>query len=1016
MADYSLGTARGQIEIGFDDKGTGQAEAALGKVDKAGAQASAGVAKAGTVMGVAGLAIAGGFALAVKSAADFESRMSAVKAVSGASAGEMDKLTAKALQLGKDTSFSASEAAQAIEELVKAGVSVPDVMNGAADATVALAAAGEVALPQAAELSANAMNAFGLSAKEMPRIADLIAGAANASAIDVSQFGQSLSQVGAVANLAGVSFDDTATAIALLGNAGIKGSDAGTSLKTMFQRLIPTTVKQRDLMEELGLITEDGSNKFYDAAGNMKSLSDVSGLLQGALKGMTKEQQQATLTTLFGSDAVRGAAILAQEGAAGFDKMAASMGKVKAADVAKTRMDNLKGSLEVMKGSLETAGIAIGTILLPALRKIVDTVTAVINKFLELTPAQQQMVLTIIAAVGGFLLFAAAALKVGAAIKGLSGFISGAGSAMKALNLIFAANPIGLIIIAIGLLIVGIILLWKHSETFRNVVMTVWAAIKTAISAVVNWIMGTAVPFLVAAWAAIQAGLQAAWAFIVAAWNGIKTAVSTAITFIKGLLAAIWAPVSAGIAIVQAAFAVFWAWVMVQVNTFVAFWNSMWAMLSGPVTAAWAVITAIFTAAWAVLVAIVTTIVNGIITAWNLFGPAVMAIVNLAWTLIKATFQNAFAVISAIISVAWAVISSIFSGAFTIIVGIIKGGWEIIKGVFQAAWTIISGVVQGAINVVLGIIKLFVALLTGNWKAAWEAVKQILKGALGIVTSIIQGAFQLIVGVIKGAIAIIKSVITAAWNAIKTISSAVWNAIKSVITTVWNGIKSTITAAINAAKAIITSTLNAIKSVFTSVWNAVKSGVSSAWNGIKSAISSGISSAMSLVRGFKDKVVGFFSGAASWLVSAGRNIIAGLASGVRAAGQKVVDAALAVVNKVKSLLPGSPVKDGPLKVLNHGYAGGEIVRMIAAGIKRETPKLEGLALAMSASVARPIAAGGGALNLARYKGNAPAGNVYHIDNVSIPAADLAEMRGVADFFGRVQQEARRMNPRLRTGV
>ena len=277
--------------------------------------------------------------------------------------------------------------------------------------------------------------------------------------------------------------------------------------------------------------------------------------------------------------------------------------------------------------------------------------------------------------------------------------------------------------------------------------------------------------------------------------------------------------------------------------------------------------------------------------------------------------------------------------------------------------------------------------------------------------------FQAITGVVKGAIAIIKSVITAAWNAIKSVSTAVWNAIKGVLTAAWNAMKATITAGINAAKAIITSTLNAIKAVFTSVWNAVKSGVTSAWNGIKPAISSGISAAMGLIRGFKGKITGFFSGAASWLVSAGRNIIAGLAAGVRAAGQKVVDAALAVVNKCRVLAAGLAGQGGAAEGPEPWLRGWRDCPHDRSRHQEGNPQLEGIALAMSANVARPVVASGGALNLARYKGNAAgASNVYHIDNVSIPAADLAEMRGVADFFGRVQQEARRMNPRLRTGA
>jgi len=740
MADTNLGTARGEVVIDYDGKGVDQAEAGLAKVNKAGQQAEAGVTKAGNAMGVAGLAIAGGIAVAVNSAANFEQRMSAVAAVSGATGSEMNKLSALALQLGKDTAFSATDAASAIEELVKAGISVPDVMNGAAQATVALAAAGEVALPEAATLAANAMNSFNLSAQDMPKVADLIAGAANASAIDVSQFGQSLQQVGAVANLAGVSFEDTATAIALMGNAGIKGSDAGTSLKTMFQNLNPTTEKQVDLMRELGIVTKDGTNRFFDAQGNMKSLADVSQVLQGSLKGMTKQQKLATLETLFGSDAIRGAAILADEGSAGFNKMAASMGKVTAEGVAAKRLDNVKGSLEQLKGSLETAGIALGTILLPAIRKLVDGFTNLLNKFLALSPETQKMIITGIAIAGGFLLFASAALKVGTAIKSLVGFLKLAGGAMKALNLIFAANPIGLIIIAIGLLVVGIILLWKKSETFRNIVKTVWYSTLNIIKLVVNWILNTAVPFLQKAWDAIVDGVSAA--------------------------------------------------------------------------------------------------------------------------------------------ISW-----------------VKDNWRLL------------------ISIILGPLGIIIALVTKYWSE-------------------------------------IKSAIVSAVRAVLNTNRAIWNTIKSVISTV----------------------LNTIRNVVRTAWNFIKTVTSSIWNGIVNTVRTRINNLMSNVRSIKSKITGFFSGAASWLVNAGRNIIAGLARGVREAGDRVISAARNIAQKVRDLLPGSPVKEGPLKILNQGHSGKEIVKMLAMGIERESPTLDRLMRALTSGVIAGNITGPPVSNLAQQKMGAWAGS------------------------------------------
>lgn len=367
-----------QVHVGADvsdaERGLSSLGAKIGSAGSALATAFGGAA-------IAGIAALGtGLAASTAAAAGFESRMSAVKAVSGATADEMSQLSTLALDLGAKTSFSASEAAQGIEELVKAGVSIGDVMGGAASASLSLAAAGAISVGEAAEIAANAMNQFNLKGTDLEQVANVIAGAANASAIDVNDFKFSLAAVGAVANTVGFDFEETAVAIALLGQAGIKGSDAGTSLKTMFLNLQPTTKEQIGLFRQLGLLTEDGANKFFDATGRVKSMAEVSGTLQDALKGQTQQQKLATLETIFGSDAIRAAAVFANEGAEGFREMAQSMGKVTAEAVAAERLNNLKGDLEQLSGALETAGIKIGTAFLPGLRSIVQGSTEIVNQ------------------------------------------------------------------------------------------------------------------------------------------------------------------------------------------------------------------------------------------------------------------------------------------------------------------------------------------------------------------------------------------------------------------------------------------------------------------------------------------------------------------------------------------------------------------------------------------------------------------------------------------------------------
>ncbi|EHF3593965.1 phage tail tape measure protein [Listeria innocua] len=373
--------------------------------------------------------VALGLGFATKKAADFEQQMS--NTLSVMSPGEVnqykDALRELAIQQGTDTKYSALEAAQAQEELLKAGLSVKDVINGGLSGALSLATAGELDLASAAEIAATVLNAFKDDNLSVADAANILAGAANASATGVEEMKMSLQQVSAVASGVGLSFDDTSTMLAVFAKNGLKGSDAGTSLKTMLQRLHPTTKAAWQQFDALGLSIVDNEtamkvlqengvkplsndtdklmgqiqdlakslagpkasaskvNKefeeltvstgavhsaFYDTNGELKSAEEISGLLQSSLKDLSSEQRSAALGAMFGSDAVRAGNIAYREGADGIKKMRTEMGKVTADDVAKMKMDNLKGTIEEISGAIETFAISIGTSLTPVLRSL----------------------------------------------------------------------------------------------------------------------------------------------------------------------------------------------------------------------------------------------------------------------------------------------------------------------------------------------------------------------------------------------------------------------------------------------------------------------------------------------------------------------------------------------------------------------------------------------------------------------------------------------------------------------
>jgi TP901 family phage tail tape measure protein len=326
-----------------------------------------------------GGAVAAILGVAVTTAAQFERKMSDIKSVSGANASEMEELAELAKKAGESTSFSASEAAAGIEELIKAGLSVEQVLNGGLLGALDLAAAGELALADAAAIASTALNAFRDDGLSVSDAANILAGAANASATDVSELKFGLSAVASVASSAGMNFKDTATSLALFAQNGLLGSDAGTSLKSVLMNLSPSTNEAAEVFKNLGIITKDNNNLFYDSEGRLKSLSEVTNILRTAFEKLNPKEQGEALKTMFGSDGIRAGSILLKEGAEGVERMAEAMSKITAAETAATKLDNLLGVVDELKGSLETLGIEIGSEFLPLLTTFAKEATAVVR-------------------------------------------------------------------------------------------------------------------------------------------------------------------------------------------------------------------------------------------------------------------------------------------------------------------------------------------------------------------------------------------------------------------------------------------------------------------------------------------------------------------------------------------------------------------------------------------------------------------------------------------------------------
>lgn len=440
--------------------------AAMGKI-------GAGVTAFGAIAAVA-------VGIAVAKFAEFDAAMSNVEAATHESAANMALLRDAALDAGARTVFSATEAANAIEELGKAGVSTTDILNGGLDAALDLAAAGGIGVAEAAGIAATALKTFKLEGSDMAHVADLLAAGAGKAMGDVTDLSAALNQSALVANSTGLSIDETTAALAAFASQGLLGSDAGTSFKTMLGALTPNSVKAADEMERLGISA-------YDAQGNFVGLEKFAGNLKTSMSGLTDEQRSASLEIMFGSDAVRAATVLYDEGAEGIAEWSEAVDDTGyAAETAAMRLDNLKGDVEALGGAFDTALIKSGSAADGVMRFLVQAATELIDVFNEAPLFVQQTALAIVAvaaaaslAGGAFLLGVpkiaefTAALAVlttsqipavaSAALAGQTAITNmGKGAAATAK---FMTGPWGIAMLTAG---IGVKLLIDHLESLRS--------------------------------------------------------------------------------------------------------------------------------------------------------------------------------------------------------------------------------------------------------------------------------------------------------------------------------------------------------------------------------------------------------------------------------------------------------------------------------------------------------------------------------------------------------------------
>lgn len=1039
MANYDLGTARGKIDIDSSGakKGVDDAKKSVGDLE-------GNTKSMGDAAGTAGLALTGfgalavgAFALAVKASAAFEKSLSEFKAVTGSTADQMDLIREKALQLGADTAFSAKEAADAMVELGKQGLSVAQILDGAADATTSLAAAGGIELPEAAGIAAAALNQFKLQAQDLPGVADLLAGAANASATGVSELGHALSFVGPVAQAMGLSINDTVDALALLSNSGIDATKGGTALRAILSRLVPASKQAASTMRELGIVTADGSNRFFDAQGNVKSMRDIIDILNSSTSKLTAEQKLQALQTIFGTEALAAANVMAGTTGKSFDELAASIAKQKAADVAAERMNNLDGALEQLSGSLDTVLIKAGSQFQVGLTKIVQVITNIVNAIGKLNPEIQKWIGFIVAGGG------AAALAVGGILLLISA-IEKFKVAFAALNFVIANNPIVRVILIIAALVAAVVIAYNNVQVFHDAVDNLWQAVQPVWdnikNAVVNlaaviksWAENTVIPaFNTVKNAVIDlAGTIRDWigARIGPVWDVLKNAAIAAgqaiADFFGPKLAAIWGGIVAGAGTVIAWFQ----------TTFIPGIQAVWAQITqGAVNAAPGIIAGL-QAAWAGIQAGAQAVKDWFL---NDFVPALSAFmtttVQPAWqgfldwingTFIPGVVAAADSIKNAFASVGESINSAVTSGGETdfftglaekiqtglgaaitflqtTVVPAIQGfvavaieqfglfvGWvqtnfgppiAAIGELFSAIFARIGPIISEALASAQVIIQIFIGVAIGLWMLFGDTIINVATVLWNTVKGVIEGALQIITGIINIATAIISGDWGKAWEGIQNIAAGAWHIITSIIS-----------GAIGIIVGIIQGLASGIQNLISAAWNFVVSKTTETWNSFKEAVSNGINSAMEFIAGIGGRIRSALSGID--LFGAGKAILDSLLSGLKSAWEAVQSFISGIAGWIKDH-KGPPEKDAKLLKPAGELIMGGFINALQSGWSQ----VQGLVGSMSADIA-PTFVGAGT----------GGGSVTNINIGINGVTDAAGVRDVVNdpsFLRKITQAAR----------
>ena len=824
--------------------------------------------------------------LAVKTGADFDSAMSKVAAVSGATGEELDALRDKARDMGSKTKFSASEAAEAMNYMAMAGWKTEDMLSGI-EGIMNLAAASGEDLATTSDIVTDALTAFGLTAADSGHFADVLAAASSNANTNVSMMGETFKYAAPVAGALGFSVEDTAQAIGLMANAGIKSTQAGTSLRSILTAL---SGEVKFCGDAIGEVTVQTTN----ADGSMRDLNDILDDCRTAFSGLSESEQASAAQALVGKNAMSGFLALMNAAPADISKLE---GAISACDgtslsMAETMQDNLAGQLTILKSQLEELAISFSDVLMPAIRSIVTWVQGLVDWLNQLDPQTKETIVKI----------ALAAAALGPLLIVLGKTVSGVGtvfSAVSKLPALFSAvqsgigaitgalgvslGPLLAIIAAVAALVAAFVHLWKTTAEFKSNIIAIWEQIKSTFAGLTQGITDRLND--------LGFDFESFTDVLKAAWDGLCN-----------LLAPIFEGVFQNISNIFSEFTgVLLGLLDVLIGLFTGNWEQCWNGIKGIFTSIWDFIVNTFSNILNTLKGIADVVLGWFGTSWNEVWTSVKDFFVNIWNSISAFFTGIITGIRDFFVNTWTTISTTFTGIVTNIQNVATTVFTAIKdfitGIFTAIYDFLSPLLE-AFRYLFETIFQAIQILIGmamDWIS--EKISAIWNGIVSFLTPILEG---------------IRSTFEIIWNAVKSVIDTVMSAISSVISTVWNAISGVISSVLNSIKSVVSGAWNTISSTISNVMNTIKSTVSGIWDSIKSAISDKVGGIVDTVKSGFNNAVDFVKGLASDAWNWGSDIISGIIDGIRSMIGNLADCVTGVADTIREFLHFSVPDKGPL--------------------------------------------------------------------------------------------------------